>query len=79
MDTFLKLATTTMLAVGLNLFGAATETPFADSNSFGKMIFNDLDSQSIQIAEFEPKPSPPPDKGEDAGTHSWKQGKEKLA
>ncbi len=68
MDTFLKLATTTILAVGLNLLGAGIETPFAN-----------LDSQNMQIAEFEPKPSPPPDKGEDAGTHSWQEGKGKLA
>ncbi|MCT7952031.1 hypothetical protein NG798_19720 [Ancylothrix sp. C2] len=75
MGTFLKLATTTTLALGLHLMGAGSATSYANSNLLSKISLSNLDSENTLIAEYEPKDNGGPKTGEDAGTHFWQEVK----
>jgi len=71
MDTFLKLATTTTLALGLHLFGIGVATPVGNTDVLEKSSFSNIHEQINVIAEYEPKDNGGPKTGEDAGSHLW--------
>lgn len=73
MDTFLKLATTTTLTLGLHLFGATIPMPVGDTNLLEKSSFSNLNQEMTVIAEYEPKDNGGPKSGEDAGSHFWQE------